>query len=200
MIWNRVKNAVRIERHAFDVERPASYVTDTTEKIEELIQHMEKDPQYFKDEYLKENFGYTFKDKLKFTVKRLKEPQIINDGKKDISVVAVARYHYTYEPISLPSISPYLLGGIFAAGLMAFGVWFYSLVITRAEGDMHSQPTCSLIVEDGKPIGVDVMGDRLFYDDQGKVDPMWEGTALPDQLEMAYHPIEYGCAVIHLTE
>jgi hypothetical protein len=189
----RPKAAIRIEREAFNAARPTLHIVDTIDEIEELIRHMEDNPQFFINKHAEENQAFDPK-RISFKVQRIQKDEMY----EGVPLLASAKYTYHHkEPLSA-HIPWRLVGIILGLAFVAFIAWFMSLSVQKAETDFF-QPACTLFIEDGKPVGIQIYGENLHYGSDGKItDFIWEGTANGEMLQMAYDPINAGCAVAHL--
>ena len=208
MTSNPVKVAMCISPRADTNALKPSYVVGTEDEIEALIDNMTAYPQPFIERHIKETSLTVYPgDKVKLKITKRARPKSIQFDGEDISVIATAKYRINYRQAwydYIPSL-PWLVWFptacvLTGAGLLAILTIFWGLVLQQTSAEIEEIPECTLIIKNGQPIGVDVWGDLLYYNKAGHVDPIWEGTALPEQLRMAYHPMDSGCAVIHITE
>lgn len=192
--------ALRIERSAYGQTRPTSHVVDTSENIEALIRHMENEPQFFVAQHHEQNLWFD-KDKIRFSITRLEDDEFIEDGERQIPVLAVAKYVYMYKDKGTRFPIEIFLIPLIVVAIIVPLILFGGIVADKGNTMLkEAQTPCTLFVKDGVPDHVMVMGETLFYDSDKKVDPMWEGTATGDMLQMAYNPIERGCEIIYLDE
>lgn len=188
------KSAIRIERRVWRRDPEVEYIVDDIYAIEALIQNMEKDPTFHKNSFVRSISPKARPNLAEFSVTRQSLPSF-----NGIPTVAKAEYFYS-------SRSRGFAFGVAVAIILipiiavALGLGLWAEINTRAWelATIPPEPACTLFLRDNKPVGIDVFGDLMEYDASGHVDPIWEGTATYDQLQMAYKPIAAGCAIVHL--
>lgn len=193
------KAAIRIERSAFGQVRPTAYVVDILDNVKGMIQHMQEEPQFFIDRHHEENLWFD-KDKIKFSVTEITDEFIEDDG-NEVPVIAVAKYNYRYKDRTIKFPIELVIIPLVIVAIIVPLIFFGGAIADKGNEMLEAAQTpCTLFVKNGVPDHVMVMGETLTYGPDKKVDPIWEGTATYDMLQMAYNPINRGCEVIHLDE
>ena len=194
---NHPMAAIRVECKIYGVNSYPTYIIDTLDNIKTLIQDMENNPKFFIEQYSKEEPTFV-KKRIKFKIKRITKDEQIEHENKDIPVLAVTNYVYKYSGMPIGDFPWFSIFFILPITLIVGFLFYSGLVSHQMERDFNQTP-CTLFIEKGKPIGVQIYGENLHYDVTGHIsNPIWEGTATHKQLQMAYEPIKNGCIVVHL--